>query len=176
MKSKKAIDALRLEYMDSIAELANLAGDRDSHIAHDVGMNALRTPQEAEESKQVIKKTTQGISDVCNKLQSIEQLACGKIGIPALFDIDDVPSAIRVIVALLAQKSTSGTWLYEARFLNTFLQLAGGNRLEDLLIVREAFRNTGMFRPHVHLASGEVLRSSMVVGVIFKLSICVNSI
>jgi len=156
MKDTEKMDVLRLEYMNALADLAGLASDRDSHIATDMGMNALRSPQEAEESKQIVKKATSRIAEVCNKLRSIEQRAKGCIGIPVLFDAD-VPNVIRVVIAFLAGKATSGIWMQETRYLSTLLQPAGGSNPGDLLAVREAFRKTGLLRPYVHCESGRTL-------------------
>ena len=153
MKDNEKIDGLRNEYMTTLTELAGLSVDRASHIPGDMCMNALRSPQEAEESRQAIAKITRRIADVCNKLRAIEQRAKGGIGIPALFGTD-LPNAIRAAVAILAGKSLSGSWNHECRIVGNLLQPAGGAEPSDLLAVREAFRKGGLLRPHIHWEAG----------------------
>ena len=156
MKDVEKIDGLRTEYLAAMAELAGLSVDRASHIPGDMGMNALRSPQEAEESAKTITKITRQIAEVCNRARAIEQRARGGIGIPALFTTD-VPNAIRVALAILIGKSLSGSWQHECRYVGTILQPAAGADVNDLLSVREAFRRSGLLRPHVHCDVGRTI-------------------
>lgn len=155
MKDEK-IDTLRTDYLAAMAELGGLAIDRDSHIPGDGGMNALRSPQEAEESAKAVTKITRRIAEVCNRARAIEQRSRGNIGIPALFE-SDVPNAIRVTVAILIGKSLSGAWMHECRSVGSILQPAAGADFNDLLAVREAFRLGGMLRQHCHCDPGRTI-------------------
>lgn len=156
MKDTEKMDGLRTEYMTTLAEIAGLAMDRASHIASDMGMNALRSPEEAAESQKIVEKINRRVADVCNKLRAIEQRAKGGIGIPAVFGAD-VANSIRVAVSILAGRSISGAWAHETRCVGTLLQPSGGDNPQDLLTVREAFRKTGLLRQHVHCEPGRTI-------------------
>jgi len=155
MKDEK-IESLRAEYLAAMAELGGLSVDRASHIPSDMGMNALRSPQEAEESAKMVAKITRRIAEVCNRARAIEQRARGSIGIPALFPAD-VPNAIRVALAILIGKSLSGSWGHECRNVGTLLQPSAGADPGDLLAVREAFRKGGLLRAHMHVETGRTV-------------------
>ena len=155
MKDER-IEGLRAEYLAAMAELGGLSVDRASHLPSDMGMNALRSPQEAEESAKMVAKITRRIAEVCNRARAIEQRARGSIGIPALFPAD-VPNAIRVAVAILIGKSLSGSWGHESRNVGTFLQPAAGADPSDLLAVREAFRKGGLLRQHILCDAGRTM-------------------
>lgn len=156
MKDDVKIDGLRTEYLEAMVELGGLAVDRQSHIPSDMGMNALRSPQEAEESVKVVAKATKRIAEVCNRARAIEQRARGAIGIPVLFGAD-APNAIRVAMAILIGKSFSGSWYHECRTVGGILQPAAGTDINDLIIVREAWRKGGVLRQHCHCESGRTI-------------------
>ena len=155
MKDEK-IDGLRTEYLAAMAELAGLSVERASHLPSEMGMSALRSPQEAEESAKTVTKITRRIAEVCNRARAIEQRARGGIGIPALLSAD-VPNAIRVATAILVCKSHSGSWQHECRSVGTLLQPAAGADITDLITVREAFRKAGLLRPNLHCEPGRTL-------------------
>ncbi len=67
------MDGRRTEYISTMAEIAGLTVDRDSHIPGDMGTNALRSPEEAAESLKLAEKINRRFTDVCNKLRAIEQ-------------------------------------------------------------------------------------------------------
>ena len=156
MKDTEKMDGLRTEYMTTLAEIAGLAVDRASHIPSDMGMNALRSPEEAAESLKLVEKINRRIADTCNKLRAIEQRAKGGIGIPAVFETD-VPNCIRVAVAIFAGRAISGSWGHETRYVGNLLQPAGGDSPQDLLTVRESFRKTGLLRQHIHCEPGRTI-------------------
>jgi hypothetical protein len=156
MKDNEKIDGLRTEYLDAMAELGGLSVERASHLPSEIGMNALRSPQEAEESAKTVAKITRRIAEVCNRARAIEQRARGSIGIPALFQAD-VPNAIRVAIAILVGKSLSGSWMHECRDVGRFLQPAAGADANDLIAVREAFRKSGLLRQHIHCETGRTV-------------------
>jgi hypothetical protein len=156
MKDNEKIDGLRTEYLDAMAELGGLSVERASHLPSEIGMSALRSPQEAEESAKTVAKITRRIAEVCNRARAIEQRARGSIGIPALFQAD-VPNAIRVAIAILVGKSLSGSWMHECRDVGSFLQPAAGADANDLIAVREAFRKSGLLRQHIHCETGRTV-------------------
>jgi hypothetical protein len=156
MNDAEKIDGLRKEYITTMAEIAGLAVDRATHIPGDAGMGTYRSPEDAAESLTTVEKINKRIADACNKLRSVEQRGRGCIGIPAVLGAD-VPNAIRTAVAILAGKSISGHWTHETHHLGTLLLPAGGNNPQDLLAVREAFRKTGLLRPHVRCELGRTL-------------------
>jgi hypothetical protein len=156
MKEAEKLETLRKEYLAVLVELGGLSVDRASHLPSDMGMNSLRSPQDAEESKKIVAKINRQIAENCNRMRAIEQRARGGIGIPTLLG-QDVPNVIRVAVAILAGKSLSGSWGHECRSLGGLLQPAGGSDPEDVLVVREAFRKSGVLRPHIHSEPGRTL-------------------
>ena len=156
MKDAEKMDGLRNEYITAMAEVAGLAVDRASHLPGDTGMGSYRSPEDAAESLKTVEKINKRVADACNKLRAIEQRARGGIGIPTVLGTD-VPNAIRAAVAILAGKSLSGHWSHETHHLGVLLLSAGGNNPQDLLAVREAFRKTGLLRPHVRCEPGRTL-------------------
>jgi len=64
MKDSEKIDGLRTEYLAAMAELSGLAVDRASHLPSDMGMNALRSAQDTEESNKAVAKITRQIAIV----------------------------------------------------------------------------------------------------------------
>jgi hypothetical protein len=101
-------------------------------------------------------KINRRIAEVCNRARAVEQRARGGIGVPALFGTD-VPNAIRVAVAILAEKSASGSFHHECRNVGTLLSPAAGTEPNDLLAVRESFRRGGILRPHVLCEVGRTI-------------------
>lgn len=156
MKDNEKMDGLRSEYLEAMAELSGLAVDRTTHLPADMGMNAMRSPQDAEESIKAVAKITRRIAEVCNRARAIEQRARGAIGIPAILG-SDVPNVIRLAVAILAGKSAAGSWIHECRNVGQLLPAAGGADPQDLLTVREAFRKSGLLRPLIHCDPGRTL-------------------
>lgn len=156
MKDNEKLDGLRTEYLEAMTELGGLAVDRSSHLPADAGMNSFRSPQDADESIKAVAKITRRIAEVCNRARAIEQRARGGIGVPTLF-ATDVPNAIRVALAILVGKSLSGSWSHECRSVGTMLQPAAGADINDLLVVREAFRKGGIIRPHIHCEIGRTV-------------------
>lgn len=154
MKDNEKMDGLRVDYISTLAELASLGSDRESHLNNNRGaFNVMSSVSDASESLKTVETINKRIADTCNKLRALEQRARGEIGIPALFGTD-VPNVIRVAVSLLAGKSTSGLFPHETRRLSDFLVPAAGNTPQDLVTVREAFRKTGILRPHIHCNVG----------------------
>jgi len=156
MKEIEKIDGLRTEYLAAMAELSGLSVERASHLPSEMGMSALRSPQEVEESAKAVAKITRRIAEVCNRARAVEQRARGGIGIPTLFAAD-VSNAVRVALAILIGKSLSGSWQHECRFVGTLLQPAAGADSNDLITVREAFRKGGLLRPHLHCEVGRTV-------------------
>jgi hypothetical protein len=156
MKDREKTDELRNEYVSTLAFLAGLATDRATHIPGDAGYGSYRTSAEAAESKAAVEKINLKIAETCNKLRSIEQRARGCIGIPALLG-EDVPNAIRLVLAILAGKSLSGYWSHETHHVGAILLPAGGTDPQDLITVREAFRKSGCLRPHIRFEAGRTL-------------------
>jgi len=149
MQDNEMIDKLRLDYMSTLAEIASMAVDRHENLPSTMGMNCMRSPQDAAESERIVAQASIRITERCNKLRAIEQRSKGAIGIPSVLG-KDVPNAIRVAVAILAGKATSGSWPHETHSVGSLLQPAGGADPKDLLAVREAFRQCGILRPHIH--------------------------
>ena len=56
MKIETNLDELRIAYLNAMIELGALAVDRHSHLPDSTAMNALRSPQEDEESKKMLVK------------------------------------------------------------------------------------------------------------------------
>ena len=156
MKDTEKIDGLRTEYLTAMAELSGWAVDRTSHLPGDMGMNANRSPQDTEESNKAVAKINRQIAEVCNRARAIEQRSRGTIGVPALFE-SDIPNAIRVALSILVGKSFSGSWQHECRYVGTILQPAAGADVNDILIVRESFRKSGLLRPHILCDAGRTL-------------------
>ena len=156
MKESDSMEQMRTDYLAASMELSGLSVDRASHLPGDMGMGALRSAQDAEESAKMIAKITRRIADVCNKMRAIEQRTRGGIGMPAVFGTD-VPNVIRVAMAILMGKSLMGSWTHECRNVGCLLQPAGGADPQDLLTVREAFRKGGLLRQHVHCEPGRTL-------------------
>ncbi|MDD2600027.1 MAG: hypothetical protein PHO37_12515 [Kiritimatiellae bacterium] len=156
MKEKKVTEELRLEYITTLTEIAGLAIDRDYHLPTTIGINCLRSPEDAEESKQLVARTNIQLDDGCNKLRAIEQSSNGAIGIPALFGTD-LPNPIRIAIAILAGKATSGAWPHATHCVGTMLQPSAGTSPKDLLLVRESFSKSGALRPHIHCRLARVI-------------------
>ena len=156
MNEHEKSDALRTEYLAAMTELSGLAVDRASHVPGDMGMNALRSSQERDESNKAIIKITRMIADVCNRARAIEQRSKSMIGVPTLFEAD-VPNAIRVALAILVGKSFSGSWQHECRYVGTMLLPSAGGDINDTLTVREAFRRNGLLRPHILCEPGRTI-------------------
>ena len=156
MKDTEKFGGLRTEYLSAMSELSGLAVDRASHIPGDLGMNALRSPQEKEESEKAVAKITRQIAEVCNRLRAIEQRSRGTLGVPTLFDAD-VPNAIRVALSILVGKSFSGSWQHECRYVGTLLLPSAGADINDTLTVRESFRKGGLLRPHILCEPGRTI-------------------
>jgi hypothetical protein len=157
MKDNEKMTGLRDDYIATLAELASLGCDRESHLTSNCGgYNAIRSASVTSESLTTVETINKKIADTCNKLRAIEQRARGEIGIPALFGTD-VPNVIRVAASLLAGKSLSGGFHHETRRLGDFLLPVAGNTPQDLVTVREAFRKSGLLRPHIHCTLGRTI-------------------
>jgi hypothetical protein len=156
MKSSENLDQLRTDYLAVLSDLSCQAVERACHLPSEIGMSAMRTQQDAEESRKAIDRTTKQIAEVCNRARAIEQRARGGIGIPAVFG-SDVPNTIRVAIAVLAGNSLTGAWSHECRVLGTLVQTAGGADPQELLTIREAFRKGGLLRKHCHCDPGRTM-------------------
>lgn len=156
MKGREKIEGYRTDYMTAMTELGTLAIDRGSHLPLESGLSALRSVQDAEESRNAVTKINQQVAETCNRARAIEQLAHGCIGVPALFGVD-IPNAIRVVVAILLGKSLAGTWTYESKNVGALLLPASGGNADDMIVAREAFSSRGILRKHIHCELGRTI-------------------
>lgn len=156
MKENEKMDGLREEYISTMAELASLGIERATNLPSDMGIFGSGSSSNGAESQKLVETINKKIADTCNKLRSIEQRGRGEIGVPVLFG-QDVPNVIRLAVSILVGKSISGRYPHETRRLGDFLMPVGGNCPKDLLTIREAFRKTGLLRPHVHCSLGRTI-------------------
>ena len=156
MKNAENIESLRLDYLNTLSDLACAGVERAAYLPSEAGMSALRTPQDVEEAKKAVDRTSKRIAEVCNKARAIEQRAKGILGIPALFGAD-VPNSLRVAVAVLAEKCLKGAWTHECRYAGMLVLISGGADPQELLSVREAFRKGGILWRHCHCDAGRTL-------------------
>lgn len=154
----KDLDGLRSEYMAATKEIVMTAVSRQEISVVDLCPRASQTEEDTAEALHKVATLNRTIADLCNKERAIEQRSGGKLGIPAVFS-QDIPNVLRVVVAVLGAKALSGGVLeVDTRSLGRLGSLAaGGHNPDDLLIVREAFRKSGLLRPHCHVDAGRTL-------------------
>jgi hypothetical protein len=154
----KDLDGLRSEYMSETKALVMAAVSRQEISVVDLCPRASQTEEDTAEALKKVAKLNRTIADLCNNQRAIEQRSGIKLGIPSLFG-HDLPNVLRVLVAVLGAKALSGGVLeVDTRSLGRLGSLAAGaHSPDDLLIVREAFRKSGLLRPHCHVDMGRTL-------------------